>query len=201
MKGHAERISLIVLAAGKSSRFGSNKLLMKLNGETLIRRVVRKGLESRADEVVVVAGYEAEKIAEALKDLHCRLVLNPAFEKGQSSSVVAGVRFVRSHAKAAMILPADMPFLEVADIDRVIDEFNCSGASLVAASYEGRIGHPILFGVKLFDEVLRIKEETFGLKEIVRRYHDKMKLAETGSRGVLVDVDVPGDFERLGAGI
>ncbi len=82
MSAQSKWISLIILAAGKSIRFGSNKLIYKLDGETLIERVVRSCLESKAHEVVVVVGYEANKIAETLRNLSCRIVHNPSFEKG-----------------------------------------------------------------------------------------------------------------------
>jgi molybdenum cofactor cytidylyltransferase len=187
-------ISLIVLAAGRSTRFGSNKLLYKLNDETMIERVVKNCTESKADEVVVVVGFEADKIRQVLKGLCCRIVLNSTFETGQSSSVVIGVKSVKDHAKAVMILPGDMAFVEVQHINKVIEEYNSTGAALVVASHMGRMGHPILVDAALLDEVVKISEETFGLKEIVKKYRDQIKFVETGSREVLVDVDVRDDL-------
>lgn len=69
-------ISLVVLAAGKSTRMKENKLLLRINGETLIRHVVKTATRSNADEVIVVVGYEAEKVKQQLLRLRCKLVMN-----------------------------------------------------------------------------------------------------------------------------
>src|SRR5262245_43302983 len=87
----------IVLAAGKSSRMGSPKALLKLpNGETFLTQVVRTFVDAGVDDVVVVLGHEALAIAQAFahEDLPARLVENRAFESGQLSSVLAGLNVV-----------------------------------------------------------------------------------------------------------
>ena len=190
-------ISLIVLAAGKSSRFRSNKLLSEIDDETMIQRVVRTSLASRASEVVVVVGFEEDKIRHALQSYECRVVSNPEFEKGQTSSVIAGVNSVKKHANAAMILPGDVAFIKAEQIDKVIDEYNLAPSSIVVASYRSRMGHPILFDHALFDEILRITEEKAGLKEVVNRHRSEIRRVEVESREVLLDVDVPNDLRSL----
>ena len=190
-------ISLIVLAAGKSSRFGSNKLLSETDGEAMIQRVVRTSLASRASEVVVVAGFEEDKIRHALQCCECRVVSNPEFEKGQTSSVIAGVNSVKKHANAAMILPGDVAFIKAEQIDKVIDEYNLAPSSIVVASYRGRMGHPILFDHALFDEMLKITEEKAGLKEVVNRHRSEIRRIEVESREILVDIDIPYDLRSL----
>ena len=190
-------ISLIVLAAGKSSRFGSNKLLSETNGETMIQRVVRTSLASRASEVVVVVGFEEDKIRHALQSYECRIVSNPKFEKGQTSSVIVGVNSVKKHANAAMILPGDVAFIKAEQIDKVIDEYNLTPSSIVVACYRGTMGHPILFDHALFDEMLKITEEKAGLKEVVDRHESETRRVEVESREVLLDVDLPNDLRRV----
>lgn len=197
MNSHPKLISLIILAAGKSTRFGSNKLLYKLDDETMIERVVRQGLESKAQEVVVVVGYDAMKITETLKDLSCKIVHNPSFERGQSSSVITGVKFVREHAKAVMILPGDVASVRVEHINKVINEYNSTESAIVVVSYQKKMGHPILIDSELFDEILNIREGTFGLKEIISKHRSQIKMVEVGSEEVLFDVDIHDDLRLL----
>ncbi|MEM2166130.1 MAG: NTP transferase domain-containing protein, partial [Candidatus Bathyarchaeia archaeon] len=83
-------IPLIVLAAGQSKRFGRNKLLEKIDGSTIIERVVKNALSSKADEVIVVLGFEAHKVLNVLKKFNCKFVFNEEFYSGQSSSVKVG---------------------------------------------------------------------------------------------------------------
>lgn len=190
-------IPIIVLAAGQSKRFGRNKLLEKVNGCTLIEKVVRSALSSRADEVIVVLGFEAQKVMDALKNLNCRFVINEEYYLGQSSSVKAGVKAVAEYAKAVLILPGDMPLITHKSINMVIEEYHKSRNPIVVASYMGRLGHPILFDKSLFNEILAINEEGMGLKAVVRRYKNQIKKVDINSIEVLVDVDVPEDLERM----
>jgi molybdenum cofactor cytidylyltransferase len=190
-------ISLVILAAGMSTRFGRNKLLEKVDGISIIERVVKSAVSSKVDEVVVVLGYEAPKIEKALKNFKCRFVFNEDFEKGQSSSVKVGVRAVMGYADAVMILPGDMALITPKSINMVIEEYNRSRSLIVVASYQGRPGHPILFDRALFDEIMKINEETMGLKAVVNKYKDLVKKVEVKSDEVLIDIDSEEDLKRI----
>jgi molybdenum cofactor cytidylyltransferase len=188
-------ISLIILAAGRSTRFGSNKLLFEISGKKLIERVVETGVASKASEVVVVVGFEKEKILPILEGYQCEVVFNPEFEKGQSSSVIAGAKSVKNEAHAIMILPGDMAYIDVEHINKVIDEYNSLPSSIVVACFESKMGHPILFDRELFNEILKITEEGFGLKEVVDRHRTEIRRVDVGSAEILLDVDVPEDVK------
>lgn len=189
--------SLVILAAGKSERFGENKMLVNVLGEPLIRRVVKNALNSQVDEVIVVLGYMAEEIEKVLRDLPCKTVLNENFEEGMSSSIKMGLSKASRNAEAVLILPGDYPLVTAEDINKVISTFKETKAEIVIASYKGKPGHPILFSQKLFDEIKEIREEGQGLKAIVRRHRKNIILAETSSPGVLVDVDTKEDLTKL----
>ncbi|MEM2163174.1 MAG: nucleotidyltransferase family protein [Candidatus Bathyarchaeia archaeon] len=190
-------ISLIVLAAGLSKRFGRNKLLEEIDGRTMIERVVGSAIASKADEVIVVLGFEARKIIEVLRKFNCKFVLNRSFHEGQSSSVKAGVRAIINKAEAAIILPGDMALITPRSINMVIEEYYKSKSPIVIASYQGRLGHPILFDRSLFEEILSIDEETMGLKAIVERYKECIRKVEVDSPEVLIDIDRKEDLEKI----
>jgi len=189
--------SLVVLAAGKSERFGKNKMLVKVLDEPLIRKVVKNALSSQVDEVIVVLGYMASEIEKVLYNLPCKIVLNENFEKGMSSSVKIGVSKISKTAEAVLILPGDYPLVTAEDINRVISKFKETGASIVIASYKGKPGHPILFSKRLFKEIMKISEEEQGLKAVVRKHREEIVLAETNSPGVLMDVDTEEHFKKV----
>jgi len=188
--------SLIILAAGGSERFGRNKLLEPTDGVTLIERVVRAGLESKADEVVVVLGHDADRMRNVLQGCGCKMILNEQFHEGQSSSVKCGVRAVVDHAEAALILPGDCALVSADAIGKVIDAFTTSNAPIVVASHEGRRGHPILIARRLFDEVLQIGEATRGLKGLLGKHRPDVLEVNTGSDDVLIDLDTREEFEK-----
>ncbi len=181
-------ISIIVLAAGLSTRFGRNKLLEPIGGSTMIQHVVSESLMSKAKQVIVVCGHDFAKIRQKLKDYRCDVVINEDFEKGQSFSVKKGLSNVKSEAGAIIILPGDIALVDHETIDAVIDEYLLSHARIVVAGYHGRSGHPILFGKSLLGELESISEETQGLMSVVSRHKSEVRLVET-SEASLIDVD------------
>jgi molybdenum cofactor cytidylyltransferase len=191
-------LSLIVLAAGKSTRMrGTNKLLVKIRGKPLIRRVVEAALQSKVDEVIVVLGWEADKIRNALAELPCHMVLNKNYEKGQSTSVKAGLGEVGEATRAILVLPGDVPMIDPRSINLVIDEYAHGKYPIIIAAHKGRPGHPILLDKQLFKEIELINEQTFGLKALVKKHEGVARLVETGSPNVLRDVDTQEDLKDL----
>ncbi|HJX23923.1 MAG TPA: nucleotidyltransferase family protein [Candidatus Bathyarchaeia archaeon] len=193
-------ISIIVLAAGKSTRFGANKLLSDVQGVSMIRRVVAEAVASAADETVVVLGFEAERVKAELLGIGCRFVLNEGFEVGQSSSVKKGVEAVSDHAEAALILPGDVAFISSGVIDKVIEGYRNSGAPIVVASHGRRSGHPILFQRSVFPDIMDIDEKGKGLKRVTTKYPSRIKRVEVGSDAILQDVDTEKDLLKYTSG-
>ena len=192
----ARPITIIVLAAGLSTRFGRNKLLEPIGFGTMIERVVSETLRSRADKTVVVLGHDADKIREALKGLKCHFVVNEEFEKGQSFSVRKGLSAVEEAAQALMILPGDVAGVNHQMIDAVIAEYMETGAPIVTAGHHGISGHPILFDRSLLGELKQIDEESRGIKKVVAKHRSERRLVES-SPLTLLDVDKQDDLERL----
>jgi molybdenum cofactor cytidylyltransferase len=191
-------LSLIVLAAGKSTRMrGRNKLLVKVESRPIIRRVVEAALKSKVDEVIVVLGWEADKIQKALDDLPCRFVVNKDYEKGQSSSVKAGLREVGGATQAILILPGDVAMIDASSINLVIDEYARRKHPIIVAAHKRRPGHPILLDRQLFKEIEQIDEQSFGLKAVVKKHEGAMRFVEASSSNVLRDVDTPEDLKSL----
>lgn len=191
-------IPVVILAAGMSTRFPGNKLLYKINGKPLIAYAIESALNSMADEVIVVLGYKADEIARVISNYDIVIVLNPEYEKGMSYSVRRGVRAVYKWADAVIIHPADVAFAPPSAFNMVIEEYNREKAPIVVAAYRGEKGHPILFSKELFNDILSISEETFGLKAVTSKYRDKTLVVETGSREVTIDIDTVDDLKKLG---
>lgn len=189
-------ISLVILAAGKSTRMKENKLLLKLDGETLIERVVKTVKGSSADEVIVVLGHEAEKVREQLVKLDCKVVVNENYMRGQSESVKVGLAAVSSSAEAVMILPADVALIDAESINSVIDEHRKSKSHIVIASHKHQSGHPILLDRALFQEVSQIDESALGLKAVINRHRSEVKYVEVGTENVLIDIDTREEFDK-----
>jgi molybdenum cofactor cytidylyltransferase len=191
-------LSLIVLAAGKSTRMrGRNKLLIRIRKKAIVRRVVESALSSNVDEVIIVLGWEADKVRDELRDLPCRFVMNEDYEKGQSSSVKVGLAEMAAGTEAVLILPGDVAMIDTHSINKVIEAYNKRKSPIVVASHTGRRGHPILLSKELFNEIELIDEATFGLKSVVVRHEIEVQTVETDSENVLLDIDTPQDLKHL----
>jgi molybdenum cofactor cytidylyltransferase len=173
-----------------------NKLLLKLNGETLIEHVVNVTKKSSVDEVVVVLGYDATKVKERLAKIDCKFAVNENYMKGQSESVKVGLSAISGNAEAVMILPADAALVDPESINSVLEEYRRSKSTIVIASHQQQSGHPILLDRALFPEVSKIDEHTQGLKAVINRHRAEINYVEARAENVLVDIDTKEEFDK-----
>jgi molybdenum cofactor cytidylyltransferase len=189
-------ISGVLLAAGESTRMGRPKQLLPFEGEPLVRRVARQALASRLAELIVVVGHAADAVRQALTDLNVRIVENPRYPLGQSTSVIRGLEAVDPRADAALFLVADQPFLDAALIDRLIAAYEKTGGPIVLPVFQGRRGSPVLFDRSLFDELRQITGDEGG-RQLLQRYPERIVCVELESDRPLFDVDTPEAYRRL----
>jgi len=183
----------VVLAAGTSSRYGgANKLLASVDGEPLVRRATRPLVASTLEAVIVVVGHDAERTRRAISGLGVDVVTNGAYERGQSTTLAAGIEAAARGADAAVIGLGDMPDVAAATVDRLVAAYAAGAGTALAAACDGRRGNPVLFDAAFFGP-LRNVEGDIGGREVFLE-SDDAALIETGDPGVLRDVDRPEDL-------
>ncbi len=193
------RVAGIVLAAGAPSRLAGEmpKQLLELGGRPLVWRAAETALAARLDEVVVVLGHAARRVATALGGLDVRTVTNPDFERGQSTSVRAGLAAVAPETRAALFLPADQPLVTSRLINRLIEAWT-SGAGVIAVpACQGRRGAPVLFDRAFFGELAQLEGDAGGRK-LLPKHADSIVEVEVDDPLELADVDTEEDLRRLG---
>lgn len=193
-------IAGIVLAAGSSARMGTNKLLLKLGGESVLRRAVLQTLEAGLDPALVVLGHDAERARAELAGLSCRPVLNLEYARGLSSSLRAGIAAVPPEAIAAVVALADMPLVTAAMIAELALRYRRGAAPLVASEYGGVLAPPTLYDRALFSE-LQVVHGNGGHgcgKHVVQRHRTEATLVSWPA-AALTDLDVPEDYQRIQA--
>jgi molybdenum cofactor cytidylyltransferase len=184
----------VLLAAGASTRMGSNKLLVQLEGESLLRRAARIALEAGLDPLVVVLGHQADRCEEELCGLECRPVVNPDHALGQGSSLEAGLRALPAGTGAAVVLLADMPLVTPAMVRALVARWHATGAALILSDYDGVLAPPALYARALFDE-LSAGGEAPGKRVLARHRTEALTLPVPAA--ALADVDRPEDLGRL----
>ena len=176
---------------------GQNKLLLDIKGKTVIRRVVQEAQRAEIDNLIVVLGHDSQTVKRELNGIRCKTILNEDYEKGQSSSVIAGLKQVPENTDAVLILPADVAAITAELINKVVDSYRRTSKAIVVQSYQKRAGHPILLRRALFPEILTITEAGRGLKEITTKYLPETFFVEVDTPAVLWDIDVPDDMSRV----
>jgi molybdenum cofactor cytidylyltransferase len=187
----------ILLAAGTSSRMGSNKLFFELNGESVLRGAVRRALAGGLSPLIVILGHEPDNARREIEDLPCQWALNPLYEQGINSSLKSGVKAVPPEARAAMVLLADMPFVSPEMIAAMIARYRASAAPLVISDYEGVNAPPMLYDRSLFPELLAMTGEGCG-RQVVKGHRGEAEVLAWPA-AALADFDVPEDYDRLKA--
>jgi len=188
---HAPKIAAVILAAGTSSRMGSNKLLAELNGKPLVRHAAEAVLASAARPVIVVTGNEADKTQEALSGLDVSFVINPDFAKGLSTSLKAGIAAVPQDCDGAIVVLGDMPGITPALIDKLIASFDpAEGRAICVATRHGKHGNPVLWARRFFQEIAAIEGDV-GAKALVGAYEELVCEVEAADDAPLIDIDTP----------
>jgi molybdenum cofactor cytidylyltransferase len=148
-------ISGLVLGAGASQRFGPPKQLAPFRGTTMLGWVVDQAQRaSGLDEVVVVLGRAADRVREQVDLGAARVVENPVFGEGCSSSYRAGIGALNSESAAIMIILGDLPGVTPEIIDRLAEAWREQQAPIALCSYQGRKGHPMIFANSLFSQLV-----------------------------------------------
>lgn len=186
-----DNISAIILAAGTSSRMGDdNKLFLDLAGKTIIQHVIENVSQTLVDEIIFVGSELSMSGLKQFEKPNVRLVENPNYETGMTSSIQVGVRTAIS-TRGIMICLGDMPLIRPETYKLIYKAFD--GKSMIVPAYKGKRGNPVIFPVSLREAILNHKEPE-GCKGIVKANTDLVKEVEVDDSGILRDVDTPEEY-------
>ena len=183
----------IVLAAGMSTRMGTQKLLLPFAGMTIIEKVVENILNSGIENILVVLGANRTEIEEVLAFWPVQAIWNEHFREGMHTSVISGVEALPADAKAVMIFLGDQPFIPENVSAKVIEAWNNSGKGIVIPLFNGKRGHPPLYDLKFRQEILNL-DPSVGLRSVALKFPDEIVEVETFSPEIVRDIDTQEDY-------
>lgn len=192
-------IPALVLAAGRSSRMGAAKATLPLGSETFLSRIVRTFRDAGVDDVVVVLGHEAERIAgvAAHVRLPARVVVNAEYDRGQLSSLQTGLSLIdRPGVQAMLMTLVDVPLFAASTVSAVLERYRSTHAPIVRPVSGTRHGHPILIDRSLFP-ALRSADHGAGAKPIVRAHTSAAGDVPVEDEGAFIDIDTKGEYDRV----
>lgn len=191
----ASKISAVILAAGSSKRLGEPKQLLVLDGVPLLQHVIDVVAACGFSEIVMVLGHAADVVETVLElPAGARVVVNPEFAEGQSTSLRLGLASVAPDARAAAIFLGDQPRLPAAAITRVVEAFRSSGARVARAVYRGTPGHPVIVARESFGAFGDISGDV-GARVVLDGSPDVVEVSLDMEPPV--DIDTRADLRRL----
>ena len=190
-------ISAIILAAERSERMGEPRLFLPLGGKPVLQWILENALASDLDEVICVT-RELNSARRQINIADERLfwLINYAADRGQSTSVIAGLWAANAASDGVMFLCGDQPLVRPELINALIEKFDDTESWIVAPKFNGEVRNPILFHRKLFPELLQLTGDRSG-RPLLDKHKRKTALLDWSEEVSFLDIDVPKDYERL----
>ncbi len=189
--------SIILLAAGSSSRLGQSKQLVEINGVPLLLQSTLAALDANYSHVVVVLGAHADLHKKTIAHLPVEIITHVEWEKGMGSSLKAGLQHViqsKPETNAVVVMVCDQPLLTSVHLIALLDVYKNTSSKIVASHYENKIGVPALFDRILFSELLQIKD-TQGAKAFMESNTGLVTTIDWAEGRF--DIDTPEDLKSI----
>lgn len=188
------KIFAAVLAAGSSTRFGATKQAAELDGVALIVRATATAAEVCGDRVVTVLGHDWQSLLRLLQPYSGFMVINEDYAQGLGTSIVSAARACRPHAEALLLLLADQPLITTEHIQALIDTWSGADDEIVASSYAGTEGPPVLFAADALQELMALTGDR-GAHALFQ--DDRFTLKTVHFEAAATDIDTPSDLAAL----
>lgn len=189
-------VAIIILAAGKSSRMGVPKQAIEINGKSLIKNIVDTTLDTKCYPITVVVGANKSAFVPELEQMPVTLIDNPNWEKGMGTSIkmgLVGSYMVEKNFEAVIVLTVDMPFVDTALINKLIEKGKDESVNIVACRYGDSGGIPALFKREILNDLLEL-DEAEGAKKVIMK--NKSKTAWIDFPNGNIDLDTPTDLRK-----
>ncbi len=190
------KIAAIILSAGSSRRMGKPKALLKIREKTFLQHIIDTVESAGITNNIVVLGCEPNEIQKTLSSFTGNIIINEEWERGQLSSIIAGVNVVNEiDCKGILIWPVDHPLISQTLIQKLLESFRETNKKIVSPIYKGRRGHPIIISAELFTEIKNASLNV-GLREVVRAHRNDISEVPTEEEGILINIDTPADYQK-----
>ncbi len=189
-------LGIIILAAGGSTRMGQAKQLLKINGQSLIRKTAKTAL-ALSSNLVVVLGHAAQEVKKEISDLSATIVINPHWQKGMARSLRLGIDAIQQSSevpKAVLLLLCDQPLITVGYLQKLYLEFQASKNLAIASEYNNTKGVPAIFDLSTLKQ-FKAEQGDFGARHLIKQLENNKQLALMLFPEGAIDLDTMEDYE------
>ncbi len=186
----------IILAGGASIRMGTPKPMLTIGKETFLQHIIRSLHKVRITKTVIVLGAFSDEIQSTLSWYSGAVAVNPNWNAGQLSSLRTGVAANKSNEwHGFLIYPVDHPLVSHESLVDILHAFWTSDKNIIIPTYEGKRGHPVIFGKLIIEQLPSVSDE-IGAKELVRNNPDEILEVPVNDPGVIRNIDTPEDYQN-----
>ena len=189
-------ISAIILAAGEGKRIGSTKALLNWGNENLINYQINSLSHKSITEKIVVVGSESEKVKKSILRNEIKIAENNNYLSGKTSSIKKGISYIGKDQNDILLMAVDQPRTE--DLINKVVDFHITNPldKKISMPYkEGHGGHPIIFSNLFLNDLSKIKEESFGIREIIKNNSESIIRFKTTDFSSNIDINTSEDYE------
>jgi CTP:molybdopterin cytidylyltransferase MocA len=187
----------LILAGGKSQRFGSPKVLARFNGIPFLRLMRQNLQQAGMENIVLVLGHRAGQILPVLPDRGTfKIVVNADYEQGQFSSLRRGIQALGKTNEAVLMCLIDQPHITPGTYRTLLEAHRENPQAIIIPTFRERGGHPVVLPAALFPSVLAAPQ-TATLRDILREHSEMLLRLSVDDAGILDDIDTPEDLKRL----
>ena len=189
-------ISAIILAAGEGKRIGTTKALLNWRNENLINYQLNSLSHKSITEKIDVVGSESENVKKAILRNEIKIAENNDYLSGKTSSIKKGISFIGNDQNDILLIAVDQPRTE--DLINKVVNFHITNPldKKISMPYkEGHGGHPIIFSNFFLDDLSKIKEESFGIREIIKNNTESIIRFKTTDVSSNIDINTSEDYE------
>ena len=174
---------------------GTDKLSLPWGKETVLEHCLRILLRSEVQEVILVISNLAQWKQNRYDNPKIKVVLNPRYRGGMSTSIRKGLRALDYRSRGVLIALGDHPRLKARTINVLIQAFARGKGKIVVPSFQRKMGHPVIFHRQYERELRRLKGDVGG-RSVIERHPQEVRKVRVRSEGVLRDIDTWKDYER-----
>lgn len=187
------KVAMIMLAAGNSRRFGTNKLLHEIDGIPMYRRVLKELKDAekfigREWEVSISVVTQYKKIGRYAKEQGVQVLYNHHPEEGISTSLKIGLKENMKTADACLFCVSDQPWLTASTLLGLIEAFVSSGKGIASVSCDGKLGNPCIFSKDYYEELMLLSGDTGG-KRVISAHRGDTEIFQVKDKKELEDID------------
>jgi len=182
--------SVIITAAGMSTRQKINKLLLKIDNKTIIEKTIETFINFDI-EIIVVIGHQKMKIKSLLFEKFgkkIRIIFNEKYKSGIASSLKKGLLAADNHSEYYWFCNGDKPFIKTQTIKKILENLNKENPKILVPRYRRDIGHPTIFHRDIVPKFFNIDGDIGGI-QLINDYKENVTFVDVNDRGIILDMD------------